>query len=482
MRRAILVAVVGGIVATTAAGCSDGGEAAAPVETFHCNDTTQRRSAAYERVPVFDSNTDWLFPGALLRPESPQPGPVDSATVTGKRRFTPVNSLPRAPLTFSVGNQIRLKGPHTAKLQSPSLSEFREVLGATLRVGVTGTSAAEISWDNAQVTSREQIGTFLGIDSSMPIVSQLEASFHWSDTAMTSRTVLRFTQTYFTVDMDKPKSPAELFAQGVPEVEVDALVAGSTSYVSSVAYGRTALVAYESTRSDTEVKAALGAKLGWDLGLVGTAASAWSEDALEETSFSGYIYGGSSTAAARAFQGLDEVKSYIVSGGNYADTSPGSPIAYNLSNLRDNATTGAGKVIDYPERDCERVSGEVRVTLKALRVDSGDELDLCGLITVDAQQHNARLFDENCETQHWVTVNPGRPWESGVETTLRLDTRHGTSIDLRTQLRERKWSGPADIQDRTTRVRFEDGWRATKEIKLSRGDTQVTAVVELRPL
>lgn len=116
----------------------------------------------------------------------------------------------------------------------------------------------------------------------------------------------------------------------------------SPVYLSSIAYGRTAVIAFESTYSENEVRAALNAKLGWNFGLTtaGGGFGVWHETALSNTRFSGYILGGSGADAARAFDGLDAVKDYIANGGDYSRSSPGSPISYQLTNVQENHRKG----------------------------------------------------------------------------------------------------------------------------------------------
>lgn len=69
-----------------------------------------------------------------------------------------------------------------------------------------------------------------------------------------TRLVARFIQNYYTLDMDMPSSPADLF-----DGEVNATLFGThmPMYVSSVTYGRMALFTIESELEETEVKAFL---------------------------------------------------------------------------------------------------------------------------------------------------------------------------------------------------------------------------------
>ncbi len=143
---------------------------------------------------------------------------------------------------------------------------------------------------------------------------------------------------------------------------------------------------------------------------------------------------------------------------------------------------GAGRTVDYPVRRCERIRGRVAVKLKQVKVDSEDDVDLCGSISAWHGTTRVSLFDRDCKDGHKVTVEHEHPWEPGVQEPLEVTTRDGQSIDLHVRLVESNTLFPdQEIEYRVVNKRYEDGWRDVAEVKLSREDTSVTVVVELIP-
>jgi hypothetical protein len=434
--------------------------------------STIRHVARDDQLAAFDAATNWLFPGAML-----VPGDDDAP-------LRPETALPRAPLTFSVGNQITLNGPRQATMAKPALSAYRQALDGRL-AGATGRpGAAHIEWETFGLSEQGQVGAFLNLDASLPLVTRLENTFNWADKSVTSRTLMRFTQVYFTVDVDKPATAADLFTADVSAMDVRDLADDGALYVSTIDYGRSVLIAYESRHTDSEVNAALQGELGWGRNSwdANAGLAAWSASSLSDTTFSGYIYGGSATDAVEVFRGLDALDEYITNGAEYSPESPAVPIAYQLSRVRDNSLAQTAKLAEMKDRRCEKTGGRVRVTLTSIRVDSGDELTLCGLVTTSGGGRKATLFDQNCRGANTITSGPGSAWESGDEAEFHLSTRTGELLEVRAQMKEYGRLSDTDIQDRTVRLRFEEGWSGTREIRLTRDDMRVTVVVELTPL
>ncbi len=453
-----------------------GGEpapAAAPVDNT-CTRAPLADSLNYDQIAAFDPSVDWLFPGALVRPGG-----------GNARRYLPVTGLAQAPISFSVGGQITPVGPRKVTMPEPALSTYRQVLDGQLAQGTTGATAAALVWDSFGLSERGQVGALLNLGADVSFVAQVENAFNWADQNVTSRTLLRFTQTYFTVDVDKPGKPADLFTQGVPEAAIRELQEQGGNYVSSISYGRTVLIAYESRQADTVVKAALKAKLGWsfrDTAQLDAGLAAWTNTALADTTFSGYIYGGSAVDAVKALRGIDAVGEYIAKGGAHSKESPGLPLSYKLSSVEDNSLTASLAAGPLQVQQCAKVNGTVRVALKSIRAESGGRLTLCGVVSVSASGRTTNLLDQNCRGKNTITSGPDQPWESGGEDQFRLATRNGETIELRAEIKEYGIVTDTDLGDRTIRVRFEDGWSGAKEIRLKHDDRQVAVVIELTPV
>jgi thiol-activated cytolysin len=95
---------------------------------------------------------DVLWPGAMLRGDSVYSG-----------RLTPI-TLARAPLTFSVSLESLAGGAHSATLDTPSLSSYRDAVGKILAQSLSGSTAARISSDVSEVNSEKALALALGVD------------------------------------------------------------------------------------------------------------------------------------------------------------------------------------------------------------------------------------------------------------------------------------------------------------------------------
>lgn len=146
----------------------------------------------------------------------------------------------------------------------------------------------------------------------------VDGGFDFSNKQIKSRLVAKFIQNYYTLDMDLPAVPSDLF-----ENDVDQALFGlyMPMYVSTVTYGRMALFTIESELEETEVRTYLNGS---------------------------YANVDASASAGAAINGFEDFKNYIQSGGNYSRSSPGAPISYKLRYIRDNSI---GKIVfaaSYP--------------------------------------------------------------------------------------------------------------------------------------
>ena len=109
-------------------------------------------------------------------------------------------------------------------------------------------------------------------------------------------------------------------------------------YVQSITYGRRVIFSVQTSRSATEVKAALEASYGFAGGGLDIEVSTENREVLEESEIRAFVLGGSGEDATSAINGFDGLIQYIQNGGSYSKDSPGAPIAYKLAYL-DNAVT-----------------------------------------------------------------------------------------------------------------------------------------------
>src|SRR4029078_7456964 len=112
--------------------------------------------------------------------------------------------LPRAQQTISVSLE-NIGGTKHAAIAAPSLSGYRDAVSGILDAGVTGSTAANLYSEIEEVHSENQLNMALGIQASWGLgIASLKSSFDFSNQQIRSRYVVRYMQTYYTVDPDAP--------------------------------------------------------------------------------------------------------------------------------------------------------------------------------------------------------------------------------------------------------------------------------------
>ena len=453
------------------------GEPGEPVREGDYSCTTRELSETrqYDRIVAYVANSESMWPGALLRGDSLYSG-----------AFTQVVA-DRAPLTISVSLE-NLGGARSAELAEPSLSSFREAIGDILSAEVTGDTPANIFSEIEQVHSEEQLALAMGAGvSAIGLPAQIQTSFNFSDQQTRSRYLVKYTQAYYTVDIDQPASPSAVFADGVTLEDVSAQFGPDNPpvYVSSITYGRMVVFTFESNYSAEELGAALEFAYKGGADVSGNVSVTY-KDIVSSSTITAYILGGSAGDAAESIDSYEGLMEFIKTGGNYSRESPGAPIAYKLSYLADNAPARMSYSEEYQFDECVRVGQKIRVTLDSITAETtGDDFDgtveLYGTIRAIAN-NEVSLFSRGDDQT--FQVGSGETIAPGVEGILEVTPQPGNSIELVVDLTE---SDPLpnpddDLPVETFVADYDTGWRRTKDILIIAGDTRVKVTLSLEPI
>ncbi len=282
-------------------------------------------AAGFNEQIVLNPATDVIYPGALVKGES-----ILDGTYTLIPAF-------RKPITISTS----LTGASSVSIDvdDPKLSTVREAVNSLMSQEYD-VPPANMGFTVEQAYSEQQIDLSLHASYKSGVLD-VDGGFDFSKKKVKTRLVAKFIQNYYTLDMDMPAKPSDLF-----EDDVDQALFGlyMPMYVSTVTFGRMALFTVESELEETEVRTYLNASYA----NVDAAASADFEALKAKSTMKVYILGGSGAAAGATINGFEEFKDYIQSGGNYSKSSPGAPISYKLRYIRDNSI---GKIVysaSYP--------------------------------------------------------------------------------------------------------------------------------------
>ncbi len=337
---------------------------------FECSTQNFEGAPGFNELFMLDPTTDVIYPGSMLKGETIPTG-----------EYSRIN-VDRAPITMSI-SLSNISGKPSVTINDPNkLSEVREGIKELLNREVTGATPALLTLDESEVFSEEQLSVALGANY-RDRTKDISGSFDFNTTTTKRKYVLKFIQRYFTLDLDSPgKSPSDLFAD-LPSIES----LGSTSpvYVSSVTYGRMVLYTVESESSITEVKTAFEAAI--EAGEKGGSfeLDVDSEKILENSSIKALIIGGSGASAAQTVGGdsLSKIYEFIAEGGNYSQDSPGAPIAYKLSFVKQGFP--AARVVlatEYQVRNCDVAYPEYLVTIKSITSTQPSDIELYGEVGI----------------------------------------------------------------------------------------------------
>ena len=445
---------------------------------YSCTTQNLKETRQYDRVVAYAANSDSMYPGAIISADS---------VMTGL--FTQI-VLPRASQTISVSLE-NLGGTKHATIASPSLSSYRDALSSILDAGVTGSTPANLYSEIEQVHSENQLNMALGIQASWGLgIASLKSSFDFSNQQTRSRYVVRYTQTYYTVDLDAPASPSAVLGSDVTLDDVRAKMDPQHPpvYVSSVTYGRMVLFTFESQYSAEEMSAALDFAYSGGVDVKGDVSVTY-KDIISQSKITAFILGGDAGSAVQTIDSYDALINFIKTGGNYSRQSPGAPIAYKLSYLKDNSPARMSFTTDYQVKDCVRVSQRIQVTLQSIICDQANDgvfgdhtLEVYGQITATGADGTKLMF--NKDGDHHVAISQGETFGGTsplAQTVIDVVPRPGQSIQLGAHLFDQDTVSDDDLGNETSTNLFESGWRKDVTLTLTSGSGRLRVNFSITP-
>ncbi|MEM1326768.1 MAG: thiol-activated cytolysin family protein [Bacteroidota bacterium] len=325
---------------------------------YECFTTTYRAAPGFDQLLTLDPGSDVIYPGALLKGESISTGEYIRIAAD------------RSPITLSA-SLTNINGSPVVEVKDPSLSTVREGVKSILNQEVTGATPAQINFEITQVYSEQQVDVAIGANYRSK-GKQVGRAFDFSNTSKKNKFVLKYLQTYYTIDMDVPDNPSDLF-QTLPDISSFGDV--MPVYVASVAYGRMVIYTIETNSSETEINDALSASFASGDGTI----DAKFQKTINESTIKAIVIGGSGASAAAIVNSPKEVYNYVAEGGNYSSDSPGAPLAYKLRFISKDA--GVARVVlntEYAIRNCEFAFPEYKLTLTKITSSQPTNVEVYG--------------------------------------------------------------------------------------------------------
>ncbi|MCP4131220.1 MAG: hypothetical protein GY754_09590 [bacterium] len=334
---------------------------------YICSEKKYEAAAQFDTMLALDPQSDVIWPGSIVEGSSIASG--EYAPIFGER----------GGLSFSI-SLSNIDGSPGREVSEAKLSNVREAINELLALKVTGSTTAKISFELVDVYSESQTTMDLGISFNYG-AHAVNSQFNFSDSNINSRVMLKFLQTYYTLDLDTPNNPGDFFGASVTWDDIQSQVRGmiSPAYVSSITYGRLVLFSFESSASRTALKAAV--EYAYTAAIGGSVSiAAEYESILNNTTIKATIIGGSASAAVKTIYGYSELKQFIEEGANYSASSPGAPLAYKLRHLSDNSPASVVLTSEYSVRSCHPKTPQYTVTVDRVEA-TGYEIGAFGVHT-----------------------------------------------------------------------------------------------------
>jgi thiol-activated cytolysin len=340
--------------------------------SWRCTSTDYEIARNPREIVMASPDAAVVWPGALLR--------GGSHLALGSLELLALRRERRAPMGISLqgGGILGIRGGVSSIVEQPIGSTVREginqlvanALDAEVAVGA-GTS----SFSSVETHSTEQALLALGFDARY-LGASVEAEFSAARAVDEHTLTATFVQRLFTVAVDAPESPADLFAADVAPADLQAVGVSETNlplYIDSVSYGRMLMVSITSTDSVERMEAALS--FAYD-GLV-VEGSAYAELELQETL-------SSATIEVVALGGPNTGLEALIASGRLADYFDGTfeinqvePISFTIRNLGDNLLASVGSTTEYELRSCDAVEADLPLPSHHWPAD-GDLRDVVG--------------------------------------------------------------------------------------------------------
>ncbi len=287
-------------------------------------------SSSYEDICAMGANDDLLYPGAL----------VD----TKNDAYKPIY-IDRAPITISANLESVLNTSATLSsvIEDPNLSSVRTGIREIVSQNITGDGGqlpSNIYVEIREINSQDEFFMNLGFGLQYRKFN-LSENFTYDKMNKQTNLAIILKQVYYTVDVDY-EGVDGFFSDKLSNESIEKKLEGTVpAYVSSVSYGRIAIITIQSNFTKEEITNALSASWGNSSNAVDNALSGLSasfDSTLKsiasdsDTEINYYVYGGGSGTGNNSIAitaDSSEMISQIFASFNAAD-SVGLPISYRL--------------------------------------------------------------------------------------------------------------------------------------------------------
>jgi hypothetical protein len=309
-----------------------------------CTTTAYSITETPREIVTFDPDSEILWPGALLQGRY-------HARLAGLQEL-PVRQ--RGALTLSLD---LLTKENTRTVVNPALASVQSAIGELVEVAARAghRAGSDISYDQVSSHSLEQTALELGL-SARHLGSNVRGRLRIGDRAQQQSITAYFVQRMFTVSVELPQTPAEVFGSGFSraalqeQADLDRIGPDNPPiYVSNVVFGRMLLFTFTSSASAEDIQGAL--QFAYQGAATGVSAEAKTryQKVLGSAQIQVVTVGGSADDALALIRSAG-LRDYFRSD---APLTAARPISYTLRSLADNAIAAVSETTKYEVTECE---------------------------------------------------------------------------------------------------------------------------------
>lgn len=321
----------------------DSGETTTQKERFIC--TTERVSVTdgNGEFPLFDVAADVIYPGALLQGRSlsdgVNPSPIPVARGEGTISYNLINA--NLDSSFDVDEVSK----------SSIQNGMNTIIAGAIAAG-QDKPADNFNIEYHSIEQEEQLALELGIKFET-FASEVESELSFSTDQKYNRTLVKMTQSFYTMSYDIPTSINDFFDPSVTPEQLATYVQpdNPATFISSVVYGRIFYMLIESTSSRQRMDAALRATYGGVKGGVSGEVEVSSFESLDNVRIKVIAYGGRGSAKLLGVTNINEIANLL---DESSDIRSGLPLSYTVRSVnRPDKIVGTTLATTYNKVSCE---------------------------------------------------------------------------------------------------------------------------------
>lgn len=288
-------------------------------------------TTSYQDLMSFGMNNDIYYPGALID-------------------FTDMNPIQanRNPIDISISLETATNtgsGSISVTVDDPKLSTIREGIRTLVSGNITQDTnmPARITYELREINSIEELSLNAGFAIQKGIFAG-SISGGYNDEKKNTNLLLVIKQIYYTIDVDLPNDKLDFFNETNESLNNMFKDGTIPTYVSSVAYGRVAMILIQSNFSKQEIEAEINASFGLMSINPGSSKNKKLSNELEislqrissdtDTTIKAFIYGGDSNNLNNGFiTSIEDISLENIFGSYDALGSVGLPISYTFRHI-----------------------------------------------------------------------------------------------------------------------------------------------------